>query len=188
LSAEIVDATVLAARGTTIDREFLLIDLPRLTESAVSNFEKAQLSARFHSIEERVAIAGSARAKVRLVCQRCLGPVVLPVDDEFHVVLIRSEEELDQLPEQQDAIVADAARLDLVWLLEEQLLLAMPLVPTHGSADECFHEETRADGGDKDASEAGTIAGPNGLEAVDTQRPFAHLRDLLSSSAKKPKR
>jgi uncharacterized protein len=118
---------------------------------------------------------------LQLVCQRCLSPVQVPVDDEFHVVLIGSEDEMDQLPEQQDAIVADAARLELGWLVEEQLLLAMPLVPTHANSSECLQSK----------AEVTAIAPRIAADAVDEpQRPFANLRSLLdevgSKAGKKP--
>ena len=137
MSTDCVDALPLAARGATLDREFRFADLSRLSDLAVDEQARAHLTARFHLIEARVGIAGRVTAKLRLVCQRCLGPVDASVDDEFHVVLVPSEDEMDQLPEQQDAMIADATRLELAWLLEEQLLLAMPLVSLHAKLTEC---------------------------------------------------
>jgi uncharacterized protein len=176
VSSECFDALPLAVRGATLDREFRLIDLPRLADWAVDDQARAHLSARFHLIEARVGVVGRATAKLRLICQRCLGPVQVPVDDEFHVVLVPSEVEMDQLPEQQDAVVVDATRLELSWLLEEQLLLAMPLVPLHATLAECA---TRAH------ESVETNAVQSAVVSLDTQRPFADLKDLLKRQTNK---
>jgi uncharacterized protein len=181
VSKECVDAVPLAARGATIEREFRLIDLPRLSDWAVNEQARAHLTARFHLVDARVGIAGRATANLRLVCQRCLAPVPILVDDEFHVVLVPSESEMDQLPEQQDAAIADATRLELDWLLEEQLLLAVPLVPLHATTAEC------AQGASNNADSSQTAKRGESQSPValsETQRPFADLRDLLNQRAK----
>jgi uncharacterized protein len=171
---------VLSARGAAVEREFKLIDLPRMTELAVDDKALARLSARFHLVETRAGIAGRVTANLRLVCQRCLGPVQVLVEDEFHVVLVPSEVEMDRLPDEQDAIIVDAARLDLGWLLEEQLLLAMPLVPVHGTNKECNHE-TISEVAKADKVMAPGVSGK--MAQLETQRPFADLRDLLNQSS-----
>jgi uncharacterized protein len=169
----------LAARGATLDREFRLAELSRLAGWAVDEQARAHLTARFHLIEKRVGVAGRVTANLRLVCQRCLAPVETPVDDEFHVVLVSSENEMDQLPEQQDAVIANATQLELGWLLEEQLLLAMPLVPLHAKLTECVQGASSV--------EANELIERNALQSeasLETQRPFADLREMLNQRAK----
>lgn len=175
-SAEVVDAMLLAARGATVDRTFELRELPRLDEWSAG--EDAKLSVRFYMADRRVGIEGRASAKLKLTCQRCLGAMVAPVDDEFHVVIADSEAEMDRLSEQEEAIIADPTRLDLSWLLEEQLLLAMPLVPVHEDVAMCAPAsvKTQANSGAKRSKSA---------VAEESQRPFANLRDLMAASDKK---
>jgi uncharacterized protein len=174
-----VDALLLATREATEVREFRLADLPRLTDLAADEHAQARLAVQFHLVDARVAIVGRATANLKLVCQRCLGAVQVPVDDEFHVVLINAEAELEQLPDDQDAVIADASRLELSWLLEEQLLLALPLVPAHTSNEACVSRNPVSANGaaDKTAAEM-ELPKP---KASETQRPFANLRDLLNT-------
>lgn len=73
-----------------------------------------------------------ARAAVPLVCQRCLGPLVteLLVDRRFRFVA--TEDEAARLDEEcDDDVLALPARLDLGELLEDELILALPLVARH---------------------------------------------------------
>jgi len=154
----------LAAREAEIEHEFRVADLSRLKEQSAD--APATLQARFHRLDGRCAVAGRVNATLRLICQRCLQPTDLVVEDEFHVVLVGSEAEMSELPDAQDSAIADATRLDLAWLIEEQLLLAMPLVPLHANVDDC---------------DAPVQSAPHTHMAptANRQRPFADLRELL---------
>jgi len=172
-TAEIVDATLLAARNAELDLALRVQNLQRLSEWATD--KEASLSVRFYMADRRVGVDGRAEALLKLTCQRCLEPLVEQVADEFHVVIVESESEADGLAEQQEAIVADPTRLDLGWLLEEQLLLAMPLVPLHREVAQCSIA----------SAEVRTESARRRSKAEPTQRPFAGLRDLMVTDDKK---
>jgi len=87
----------------------------------------------------------------------------LAVEDRFHVVLVRSEAEMSELPEAQDSVIANAEQLDLKWLTEEQLLLAVPLVPLHADAEECDS----------------AVRDQDSIPVDKRNTPFAQLRELL---------
>ena len=73
------------------------------------------------------------RAEVSLECQRCLQPMteLLEVDRRFRFV--RHEAEAAKLDEEsEDDVLALPQRLDLHELLEDELILALPIVPRHG--------------------------------------------------------
>jgi uncharacterized metal-binding protein YceD (DUF177 family) len=76
-------------------------------------------------------------------------------------------DELEDVPGGYDPVVGDAERLSVTDVVEEQLLLGMPLVPLHEDEADCG--ETAA---------ADDVVEP-GSAVADTQRPFANLRDLL---------
>ena len=68
-----------------------------------------------------------------------------------------------ELPESQDSVIANAEHLDLAWLTEEQVLLAMPLVPLHSSTAQCIPRD--------DADTKPSLRG---------ETPFARLRELMN--------
>lgn len=73
-----------------------------------------------------------ARAPVVLQCQRCLQPLTheLRIDRRFRFVA--NEDEAERLDEQiDDDVLVLEPRFDLMALLEDELLLALPLVPRH---------------------------------------------------------
>ena len=72
-----------------------------------------------------------------LRCQRCLGSLVLPVHAQRDIVLVPGADEFAQRDDEAEAedVIPEVARLELVPLLEEELLLALPLALRH--EDEC---------------------------------------------------
>jgi len=171
---ETVDAMVLAARSAEVRRTFRLAELPRLNDMAGGADDEATLAARFHLLDSHAAIAGRVAAVLRLTCQRCLQPVDVAIDDEFHIALVASEAELAALPDVQDAAIVDASKLDLAWFAEEQMLLALPLVPLHSRLEVCGRQATR-----NEATESIADVDVRGAEVAKKQLPFANLRDLL---------
>jgi uncharacterized protein len=79
----------------------------------------------------------TASASVALVCQRCLGPVVEPLAIERSFLFVHGEDAAAQLDaDSEDDVLALTRALDLRDLLEDELLLALPLVPRHGLCPE----------------------------------------------------
>lgn len=87
--------------------------------------------------------------QVNLQCQRCLESVEIPVESNVHVAMLDDEALIDHLDEDADFIVLGEdlgtqkgdfktpATVDLVYLLEDELLLSMPNSPKH---DACEHK------------------------------------------------
>jgi len=74
-----------------------------------------------------------ADADVPLECQRCLQPMVEHVQVRRRFCFVRSEELAARLDEEsEDDVLALPPRLDLHALLEDELILALPIVPRHG--------------------------------------------------------
>ena len=93
--------------------------------------------------EQRSAVDGSrrpalhlrVRATLPLTCQRCMGEVGVPLAVDRHVVFVPDEDTAAALDEaSDDDVLALAPDFDLRALIEDELLMALPLVPRH---DEC---------------------------------------------------
>lgn len=76
-----------------------------------------------------------ADAEVPLQCQRCLQSMSEALRVQRRFRFVRSEEEALRLDEDsEDDVLVLPARLDLLEFLEDELILALPIVPRH---DEC---------------------------------------------------
>ncbi|HNT38939.1 MAG TPA: YceD family protein, partial [Rubrivivax sp.] len=73
-----------------------------------------------------------AQAVLPLVCQRCLQPLLQPLALQRHYQLVRGEEAAAALDGEVDhEVLALTRELDVHDLLEDELLLDLPLVPRH---------------------------------------------------------
>jgi uncharacterized protein len=112
---------------------------------------------------------------VPLVCQRCLEPMQWPVSGSGRVALIAAESEADRVPQEFETVLAPESRIRVGDLVEEELLLSLPIVPLHADASECAVQQADPDAGRlvKHEPVAAQGAGEN------TQRPFERLGELL---------
>ena len=155
-----VDADVCARAGSVIERHFSAADLTRLAEAGALEGSELDVRFVFSLFDGHPAIAGSLLGTLVLTCQRCMKPVRVSMDDEFQVLVVR-EERSDE-PGGYEPVTADPARLDLRWLVEDQALLALPLVPMH--AETCSETEASEESDDEDEVR---------------QKPFQNLRAML---------
>ena len=107
-----------------------------------------------------------ASAPLTLTCQRTLEPFVLPMAVQTRLGLIREEhDEAGLPPECEPLLVAENGRLSPADVIEDELLLALPLVPVNpdsGLPDEVTGHEPAED----------TVG------AGRSENPFAVLREL----------
>jgi len=77
----------------------------------------------------RLALHGAAW----LECQRCLAPYPQAFDIDATYRIVKTEEEASAFPLDDDAldVIVGSRHFDLLNLIEEELLLALPLVPKH---------------------------------------------------------
>ncbi len=71
--------------------------------------------------------------QVMLTCRRCLEGVPFDLEVDERIVMVRDEAELPELEEETAGIdvIVQPERLDVAALLEEEILLALPLAPAH---------------------------------------------------------
>lgn len=167
----IVDADVCARAGTAIARHFSAAELPRLREAGGREGARVEANFQFSQFEGRPAVAGVLGGVAVLTCQRCMQPVSVELSDSFQVLIVDAERSDE--PGGYEPVVANPARLDLRWLAEEQVLLALPLVPMHDS--QCAAVKLAGDG----PVESAGAAADDESDAEVRQQPFKDLRDLL---------
>jgi uncharacterized protein len=94
----------------------------------------------------RVHVHGS----VPMTCQRTLARYPQPIDSESDVAVVASEVEIDALSEDLEPKLVPDGRLGLLELVEDELLLALPLVPRDPASEPVGQAEDA--GGEPNAS------------------------------------
>ena len=161
----------LADGEADIDFAVPLAELPRLRSQLAS--VDGMVSGRVHFTRESgLAVADlTLSGEATLVCQRCLGTMTESVNSSVRVALVGSEADASGVPEDLEPVLAPGGRTTVGELIEEELLLALPIVPLHAQASDCVAPVSdSADGGATQLSQT---------PEQTTQRPFAQLDKLL---------
>ena len=129
-----LDPLYLAERGRVLEGSLPVAAFKRLGHWLHGDSGAIETVLRFERGEGgRQILRGSMQGRVELVCQRCLSSFLLPIEREFHLVLVESMAEADLLPEELEPLLIDPRRgVHTVDLLEDELILALPLVPRCG--------------------------------------------------------
>ena len=76
-----------------------------------------------------------AKTSVPLICQRCMGVVATPLEvDQWYRFVATEDIAMEQDDESDEDLLVMTPQFDLLAVLEDELLMALPLVPMH---DEC---------------------------------------------------
>ena len=137
-----LDVEKFAGEGAVLQGNWPLPDLPRLCESAAPDRPPGRddrvvweaRGERKGGVEPETWLHIAANASMALQCQRCLAPVEVDivVDRRFRFVAGEAAAAaLDAASE--DDVLASTRALDLRGLIEDELLLALPLVPMHAA-------------------------------------------------------
>jgi uncharacterized protein len=129
----------LAQDGQPWSETTLVKDLPRLAAEAqgVSPIDAVQWQVTGElrpqaGAEDQVWLHLTAQASVPLTCQRCLTLVATPVDvDQWYRFVASEEIAMAEDDEAEEDLLVMAPQFDLMALLEDELLMALPLVPMH---------------------------------------------------------
>ena len=80
-------------------------------------------------------VRGWIRAELVVTCQRCLEPMTVPVDVDLSLGIVSSEDEAKRLPEHYDPLVTRGEQLLVAEVVEDEILLALPAIPRHDTAE-----------------------------------------------------
>jgi uncharacterized protein len=164
---DLVDCERLAAERETLERVYELGELPRLQDLLAARGGQLRATYAFAPAPSgRSGAAVTIEATPRLVCQRCLDGFEFPVAARSEVEFAAQAQPEGPMTLRELYLMAQG-RVSLRDLAEEELLLALPLVPACSAPQECGKSPQF------EISSAAKGAAP------ETVRPFAALQDLL---------
>ncbi len=112
--------------------------LDRLAPLLASKEGELSVEIAFDLDERRIrTLKGSIRGVVSLVCQRCLGTLQLPLELHFSLGIIGSDDEIARLPEGYEPLLVSGDPMKTFDLVEDEILLAVPSIPTHKGVESC---------------------------------------------------
>ena len=131
-----VDPRKLADRDAVLEGQVELASLQRLCDPLADEAGVVQAKFNFARDEQKTVVIRSELAvEVKMVCQRCLELVALPIHSECEYAVVWVGANTQSLPKGYDVLELGEEPMDLPALIEEELLLALPIVPTHAPGE-----------------------------------------------------
>ena len=133
---ELVNPLRLADRGAELQGRIDPVSLERLGTMLAGPGGSIELTLRFGRETKGPAIvAGELAAQVELLCQRCMKPFLYSHSFEFRLGVVEDEEQAERLPEGLEPLVVIDEQLRIADLVEDELILGLPLIPMHEATD-----------------------------------------------------
>jgi uncharacterized protein len=170
-----VDALRLARQGRRLRGRLALGRMSRLKGYLSSAEGQVEADLRFGvDGDGKPYLKGTIEATVELVCQRCLEPMRQPIRARASLGLVGSEAAAERLPEDYDPLIVGDDPLFLSDIVEDELILALPIVPMH----------------DEDGCSAAGATSESAVKSDDSpqpvaENPFAVLRKLKDPTDRK---
>ncbi len=131
------DIRKLVSLGAVLEGSVKVSTLDRVTQVLADDSGMVDYSLRFGVTDDGyVSVEGHIKATVVVSCQRCLGPMDCVLASEFLLGVVPSDEKARQLPKRLEPLVLADEMVDTAAILEEELLLCLPIVSYHPQ-DQC---------------------------------------------------
>jgi uncharacterized protein len=187
--AEYVNLRDLARQDAAFDVEAPLSAFERVAALSVKGSESrggehidalVRVSLRASEGQRSVVLSGALEGTVSLICQRCLEPMDCSLAGPMLIAVSEHDEEVEGLPSGCELVsLLDAEELGLsldevclLPLVEDELLLRIPLVPMHDEGASCAGRNREE------------ISSNPAKPKDEISRPFSALADLMAAKGK----
>lgn len=149
--------------------------LPRFRDCLIDDEASIQLQLSFSiTASSQQVITGTLQASVHVSCQRCLEPLAIELADDIRLALVKTEAAVEGLDAGWDSWICPDHKLELAELVEEQLMLCLPIASMHESGDCLARVNYSA------VATAGDGAATTKKEV--SQNPFSVLKELKENN------
>ena len=132
------DLESLANRGVTLSGELDIGKLTRLTGLLHSSSGSVRATLRFRQRGDGwLASELEYEGDVELVCQRCLEPFRHELKESVNVVVADGDSLPATVPTGFEPFELEDGRFQPAQLIEDELIVAVPLVPKHARVEDC---------------------------------------------------
>jgi uncharacterized protein len=132
------DLESLANRGVTLSGELDIGKLTRLSGLLRSDSGSVRATLRFRQRADGwLQSELEVRADVELECQRCLEPFRSELEESVNVVIADSDSLPATVPTGFEPFELEDGRLLPAQLIEDELIVAIPLAPKHARVEDC---------------------------------------------------
>lgn len=130
----------LCRQNENLSGRLLITDLPRLKSMQIELTEQPiDIILEFrHEENQQAIIKGTIKAILNLRCQRCLGAFLYAINSDFQWGIVKDDKQAKQIQHHYDPIIVSAdGSIELIKLLEDEIILNVPIIPMHQNVLDC---------------------------------------------------
>ena len=149
-----------AKKEISLSGLYQISDFPRITEIASNKKDNVRVELSFYLKNNKTpCVEGIIELDIVLTCQRCLDNLSIALKVNFNLAFVRNDQQSEELDSHYEIYVIEEEELATFDLISDEILLSIPMVPTHDY--DCIKEI-------------------NGQEIVEgkSENPFAILKKL----------
>lgn len=183
-----VEARKLAEKSATLSGLIEPANLPRVLEAVLTLDAAIQVNIVFaFSGNGKPTVRINVSGEVKMACQRCLDDVAIALELDNELTVVAHDDEAKSVQGLLEPIVLEDGLLDIYALVEDEILLSLPIVSKHDDSNRQCQEFV----GVANTFNASNAAGENkldlngGVENKVVRRsqtgepnPFDRLKDL----------
>jgi len=118
-------------RNRVISGDYPVSSMPRLSEALLNNKGFVTVRLEFGRSVGFACLKGKVSATLTVECQRCLQAMEIMVEGHFKFALVRSEGDIDLLPEAFEPYLLEEGEQSIIDIIEDEILLSIPMVTIH---------------------------------------------------------
>lgn len=112
-------------------------DMMRLAETVYAMDDFASIEVKFDTDAQGLHyFEGEITISVQVQCQRCDEPFAMPVAVSFSYTPVKAGQDIEEIPDIYEPVeVNDHGEIDLLQIIEDEIIVALPLVAMHDERD-----------------------------------------------------
>jgi uncharacterized protein len=115
-------------------------EFERLRDRLTDSQGEIHVNLAFDLQSGQPVVDGHVSGQLGLLCQRCMNTMTLDIDDDIHLGLVQSEQEIDGLLPGYEPLLVAEEPMKVQDIIEDEILLLLPMIPSHPDG-ECGHIE-----------------------------------------------
>ena len=121
-----------AKKEISLSGLYQISDFPRITEIASNKKDNVRVELSFYLKNNKTpCVDGIIELDIVLTCQRCLDDLSIALKIDFNLAFVRNDQQSEELDSHYEIYVIEEEELATFDLISDEILLSIPMVPTH---------------------------------------------------------
>ena len=121
-----------AKKEISLSGLYQISDFPRISEITSNKKNNIRVDLSFYLKNNKTpCVDGIIELDILLPCQRCLDDLSIALKVNFNLAFVRYDQQSDELDSHYEVYVIEEEELATFDLISDEILLSIPMVPTH---------------------------------------------------------